>query len=285
MLICQSTRAFSAEKKSQEKWTVTQYGTENKIANSMFYAIKGSKGHLILVDSGMKINVETVRKVIYEEGNGKVDLWILTHPHIDHVGGFISFTEFGYYNEFDIRKVIYQNFPSVILDRASDIDRQTYSEYKAALKMYRRDKFSASSKYKVGSLKIEFLSAYSKNLFKRITEYKYSFNTYSGAFTVSTGSKKNNKFFFAGDIKDQVIDVLLKEKKSLLTAKYIQAPHHGKELRSKALFEIVKPALVLIDHSASENLTPEIVSVTKYLKKHKLKYKMLPYEKRTIKLN
>ena len=273
-------RVFSAENNTAEKWTVTQYGTEDKIANSMFYAIKGSKGHLILIDSGVKSNVDTVRKVIEEEGNGKVDLWIITHPHSDHVGGFISFTELGYYNEFDIRKIIYQNFPAVILDRSNEIDRQTYSEYKTALK----EKFNSTSKYKVGKLKIEFVSAYSRKLFRRITQNKYSFNTYSGAFMVSAGSRKKNRMFFAGDINDQVISLLLKEKKTSLKSKYIQAPHHGKEKNCRALFKTIKPSLVLIDH-ADRNLTPENISVIKYLKKHKIKYKMLPYEKRSIHLN
>ena len=68
-------------------WTVTQYGSDNDSAQSMFYTIKGSNGRLFIVDGGWAANEGRVRNVIKKNGN-KVDGWIITHPHPDHVGAF-----------------------------------------------------------------------------------------------------------------------------------------------------------------------------------------------------
>ena len=53
----------------------------------MFYTIKGSNGKLIVIDGGWDYDAKRVRDTIKKLG-GKVNLWMITHPHPDHVGAF-----------------------------------------------------------------------------------------------------------------------------------------------------------------------------------------------------
>ncbi len=68
------------------KWKITQYSDDSG-AQAMFYTITSDKKDLIIIDGGHTENAGKVRKVIEEYGN-HVDIWILTHPHPDHIGAF-----------------------------------------------------------------------------------------------------------------------------------------------------------------------------------------------------
>ncbi len=70
---------------TERTWLITQYGPRD--VNSMFYTLYGGKGQLIVVDGGWTEDADFVRQTIKEMG-GKVDAWILTHPHQDHIGAF-----------------------------------------------------------------------------------------------------------------------------------------------------------------------------------------------------
>ena len=60
-------------------YTITQYGTADG-GQRMFYTIRSHSGKLIVVDGGYTSDASEVRDVIKENG-GRVDAWILTHPH------------------------------------------------------------------------------------------------------------------------------------------------------------------------------------------------------------
>ncbi len=64
---------------------VTQYADASG-RQAMFYTLE-AEGKLYLVDGGWAENADAVRAVIREKG-GRVDGWILTHPHPDHIGAF-----------------------------------------------------------------------------------------------------------------------------------------------------------------------------------------------------
>lgn len=68
------------------KYTVTQFATATEL-QSMIYTITDWDGHLIIVDGGWKEDAEGLHNLIIDHG-GRVDAWIITHPHPDHVGAF-----------------------------------------------------------------------------------------------------------------------------------------------------------------------------------------------------
>lgn len=68
------------------KYTVTQYATVTG-NQSMIYTITDWDNHFIIIDGGWKEDTDWLLKCIKDNG-GKVDVWIITHPHPDHVGAF-----------------------------------------------------------------------------------------------------------------------------------------------------------------------------------------------------
>lgn len=70
----------------KKEYTVIQYASATG-NQAMIYSITDSDGHLILIDGGWKGDAEQLSEIIKKNG-GKVDIWILTHPHPDHIGAF-----------------------------------------------------------------------------------------------------------------------------------------------------------------------------------------------------
>ena len=93
-----SLHPFCEEKVYASSWKVTQYGSDSDFQQSMFYTIKGSNGKLIVIDGGWDYDAKRVRDTIKKLG-GKVNLWIITHPHPDHVGAFNQIFANGKQNE------------------------------------------------------------------------------------------------------------------------------------------------------------------------------------------
>lgn len=70
------------------KYTVMQY-QDPEGYQCMSYTIESTDGGLVVVDGGRAWQSEELVNVIKEKG-GKVDAWIITHPHDDHCGVLCS---------------------------------------------------------------------------------------------------------------------------------------------------------------------------------------------------
>lgn len=70
------------------KYTVTQY-QDPEGYQCMSYTIESTDGGLVVVDGGRAWQSEELVNVIKGKG-GKVDAWIITHPHDDHCGVLCS---------------------------------------------------------------------------------------------------------------------------------------------------------------------------------------------------
>lgn len=80
-----SSNRESSEQVAEGEWTITQYGPRE--INMSFYTIYNPEKGLIVIDGGYTEDALYVADVIASLG-GKVDAWILTHPHPDHMGAF-----------------------------------------------------------------------------------------------------------------------------------------------------------------------------------------------------
>ena len=58
-------------------------------AQNLSIVIKSPNGKLIVVDGGWKADAEKLSSLILQQG-GKVDVWLITHPHEDHVGALCA---------------------------------------------------------------------------------------------------------------------------------------------------------------------------------------------------
>lgn len=58
-------------------------------AQNLSIVIKSPHGKLIVVDGGWEADVDKLSELIMQQG-GKVDAWLITHPHEDHVGALCA---------------------------------------------------------------------------------------------------------------------------------------------------------------------------------------------------
>ena len=58
-------------------------------AQNLSIVIKSPHGKLIVVDGGWEVDAEKLSSLILQQG-GKVDAWLITHPHEDHVGALCA---------------------------------------------------------------------------------------------------------------------------------------------------------------------------------------------------
>ena len=65
-------------------WKITQYGTVSGL-QSMCYSLVSEDGMFILLDGGHDVDEENLRELIKVFDN-RVDLWICSHFHEDHIG-------------------------------------------------------------------------------------------------------------------------------------------------------------------------------------------------------
>lgn len=79
------------------------------------YIICADSGELVVIDGGWRSDAENLLGYLREatgEQRPTVSAWILTHPHPDHVEGFLEIME-NHRDEISLRGPILYNFPSV----------------------------------------------------------------------------------------------------------------------------------------------------------------------------
>ena len=85
----------------------------------MSFMILTQENNCIVIDGGRKEDMPLLKKYIADR---PISAWILTHPHEDHIGGFISEIRENNGKIFNIDK-IYYNFPPLeILENQNDND-------------------------------------------------------------------------------------------------------------------------------------------------------------------
>lgn len=98
---------------------VTQVGTErfHPDAVSMCYIVRAADGSFVIIDSdfgeGMaELIYDVLKKQAPDPDNIVIAAWIFTHPHLDHVGGFMDFAD-KYANDktITLKQIVY-NFPN-----------------------------------------------------------------------------------------------------------------------------------------------------------------------------
>lgn len=212
LLLLKSAKVFE-----KDEWTISQYGPRE--INSSFYTIYNPKKGLIVVDGGWEEDAEYVRSAIALFGN-KVDAWILTHPHQDHIGAF---------------NVIYQDLQGIEIDKIYTVDMAAPKDCLAAAPWDNTDAYqdfldleipeleyvSIGDKFTLCDLTIEIYNAYGKHVKELSSDY---INDGSMMFKV-TGEKES--MLFCADVGSSLSDYLLDYWGSKLKADYLQMGHHG----------------------------------------------------------
>ncbi|MBR4110178.1 MAG: MBL fold metallo-hydrolase [Clostridia bacterium] len=200
-------------------------------------------GHTMLIDAGNKNDADTDLKItdniniVYELkqlGVKKIDIFINTHPHEDHMGGSAAIIE-----NFEVGLVIAPN------NEADDITTEFYTEFAKLVEKkeinwsYPKEHIKIGESFNFGSAIVTILSP-------NADMYKDK-NNYSIALIIEYEGKS---ILFTGDIEEKAENEILTmalEKGILLDVDVLKSAHHGSETSSSQEFlDAVKPEFVVI---------------------------------------
>lgn len=213
-----------------DTYEITQY-SDSLGEQCMFYTIRSESGKFVVIDGGFWNRADDVRKVISENG-GKVDAWILTHPHPDHIGAF---------------NVIYADPQGIEINKvyAVDVDYDTYKAnakdtdwfdtfqtfYDSAKTMRQLTYVHEGDDFDLIGLRMHVYNAYDDTYPGTTTDIA---NDGSMVFKLSG---RENSILFLADAGKSRNDHLLNTYGKGLKADIVQMGHHGNSTLSDELYE------------------------------------------------
>lgn len=222
---------------SKAEWIVTQYAPRN--VNLNFYTIYNPKKGLIVIDGGWREDASYVRSTIEQLG-GKVDAWILTHPHPDHIGAFNEIYQ-------DCQGIGIKDVYTVQMSSVDVCKRRAkwdvFDAYEDFLELDVKDlQYVHSGEIlEICGLEFDILSAYGSYVERLSKDYM---NDGSMMFKVKA---KEQSFLFCADVGESVSDYLLEKWGNDLQATYLQMGHHGYGGLKDDFYKKVHPQTAFFD--------------------------------------
>ncbi len=187
--------------------------------------IMTSDGKTVLIDSGTPESRTVLTGYLKEQGVKKIDYFVLTHPHADHIGGAAAVLD-----AFDVVNVIMTDAPT------------TTSTYKKVLQKIDEKDFGvifaeAGKEYSLGEAKITILGP--------VSDYSDDLNNTSIVLRLTYG---RTVFMFTGDAEKKAEqDMLTKFPASYFRADVLKLGHHGSSnSTSDGWFFAVSPEYAVI---------------------------------------
>ena len=187
--------------------------------------IMTSDGKTVLIDSGTPESRTVLTGYLKEQGVKKIDYFVLTHPHADHIGGAAAVLD-----AFDVVNVIMTDAPT------------TTSTYKKVLQKIDEKDFGvifaeAGKEYSLGEAKITILGP--------VSDYSDDLNNTSIVLRLTYG---RTVFMFTGDAEKKAEqDMLTKFPASYFRADVLKLRHHGSSnSTSDGWFFAVSPEYAVI---------------------------------------
>ena len=187
--------------------------------------IMTSDGKTVLIDSGTPESRTVLTGYLKDQGVKKIDYFVLTHPHADHIGGAVAVLD-----AFDVVNVIMTDAPT------------TTSTYKKVLqKIDEKDCgvifAEAGKEYSLGEAKITILGP--------VSDYSDDLNNTSIVLRLTYG---RTAFMFTGDAEKKAEQhMLTKFPASYFRADVLKLGHHGSSnSTSDGWFFAVSPEYAVI---------------------------------------
>lgn len=212
------------------------------------YSIQTNDGKLIIIDGGfMADDGEKIKEYVNENG-GVVDDWIITHPHVDHVGAFIYNANAD--DPITINHVYYAPFTEEYFndedpDVATFLQNATlFTEFNQALEEHQ----IASTAMEQGdvltydSLTIECISGF-KDEVKDVNA-----NSLVMKFTIADFT-----MLFTGDMTEETLSYIQADYETM-DVDFLQIPHHGymAGIHGQTLYEYTTPEYAFLDCTVEE---------------------------------
>ena len=220
------------------------------------YSIITPEGDLYLIDGGFQgEDGQRITQYIEEHG-GKVKGWILTHPHVDHIGAFLDYVavhadkvETVYYSPFTREFFEEEKDPAVyeVLNNPNAIlFYQFLDVYEATKEQIKYVPMLSGDKLAFGDLQLECFASFNPK--------RHDVNANSLVFTISYDEFV---LLLTGDMTELTLEDMKKELPQdaiCWNADIIQIPHHGymAGIASDALYQATKPQYALLDCTVGE---------------------------------
>lgn len=203
----------------------------DSIGNS--YVVQTANGKVIVMDGGFEAEKDYLRGFIDALG-GKVDAWIISHPHDDHITAIIALLEDP--KGLKIDKIYHSRFPDVLIDaeseKTAEITRKFYSLLDNATDIEVVD-CHCGDEFEIDGVNFKILSEKNPEMANR-----NPYNNSSMAYKM-WDSKKS--FIFLGDLGVEGGQKLLdSEYAKDLECDYLQMAHHGQNGCDKKFYQTVK---------------------------------------------
>ena len=217
---------------SKESFTVWQLPSQiDSIGNS--YVVQTAGGKVIVMDGGFAAEKDYLRGFIDALG-GKVDAWIISHPHDDHITALIALLENP--NGLKIERVYHSRFPDVLIDAESAetaaITRKLYSMLDNATDIEVID-CHCGDEFEIDGVNFKILSEKNPEMANR--------NPYNNSSMALKMWDWKKSFIFLGDLGVEGGQKLLgSEYAKDLECDYLQMAHHGQDGCDKHFYESVK---------------------------------------------
>lgn len=220
---------ISCEKESFVLWQLPSQ--IDSIGNS--YVVQTANGKVIVMDGGFEAEKDYLRGFIDALG-GKVDAWIISHPHDDHITAIIALMENP--KGLKIDKIYHSRFPDVLIDaeseKTAEITRKFYSLLDNATDIEVVD-CHCGDEFEIDGVNFKILSEKNPEMANR-----NPYNNSSMAYKM-WDSKKS--FIFLGDLGVEGGQKLLdSEYAKDLECDYLQMAHHGQNGCDKKFYQTVK---------------------------------------------
>lgn len=206
-----------------------------KTGESIF--IKTPKGTTILIDAGKPMVGPLINDYLNDLGVEKIDYVIPSHPHSDHIGGYVTL-----FQEKEIGKVVEINLP---LEESS-----VYQDYRQLIE---EKELEVEHVEEGDTIQLEKdLVMEILNPIKGLSPETYSFDQLSPGIVndvsmVIKMTHQENTFLFTGDIYRGVESSLISKYGEDLDVDVVVAPHHGLGTsNSEQFIEATDPNITLI---------------------------------------
>lgn len=224
---------------AKDEWTVTQYGPRHN--NSSFYTIYNPKQGLIVIDGGWTEDAQYVKDILALHGN-EVDLWILTHPHEDHIGAFNAI-----YPAFEQENIVVHRIMTVDMaspEKCTEVapwDSVDAYNCFLSLSVDNLEYVSMGDTFEIFDLKFEILNAYGEHTEQYSRDY---LNDGSMMFKVT---HEQESMLFCADVGVNLSAYLHGRWQNVLKSDYLQMGHHGYGGLEDYFYQTVNPKVAFFD--------------------------------------